>query len=66
MLLGARILDQLAHTLPAAGLALDADELARLTAVSAPGLPPYPYGMVADFCGVRHWADLGTASATQP
>lgn len=65
VLLGARTLDQLAQTLPAAGLALDDDELARLTAVSAPGLPPYPYGMVADFCDVQHWIELGTASVTE-
>ncbi len=41
------------------------EEVARLTAVSAPSLPPYPYGMVSDFCDVAHRTDLGTATADQ-
>lgn len=61
VLLGARTSAQLVQLLPAVALELSAVELAELTAVSAPGLPPYPYGMVADFCGVQHWNDLGTA-----
>ena len=63
VLLGARTTTQLTQTLPAATLALDADEMTRLTAVSAPGLPPYPYGMIAHSCAVPHWADLGTTTA---
>lgn len=59
VLLGARTLDQLQQTLPAATLELTDDELARLTTVSAPGLPDYPYGMVEEFTGVPHWRDLG-------
>ena len=61
VLLGARTTAQLTQSLPASTLTLGADEVAQLTAMSAPGLPPYPYGMVADFCAVPHWTDLGTA-----
>jgi aryl-alcohol dehydrogenase-like predicted oxidoreductase len=61
VLLGARTAGQLAETLPAADLRLEPDELRRLTAISAPGLPPYPYGMVEEFCDVHHWSELGTA-----
>lgn len=34
-------------------------ELAELNAVSAPPLPPYPYGMIEEYCDVPHWRDLG-------
>lgn len=66
VLLGARTTAQLDQTLSAAALALHDEEVARLTAVSAPGLPPYPYGMVADFCAVPHWTDLGTTAPADP
>ena len=62
VLLGARTVDQLSQVLAAAGLTLESGELARLTAISAPGLPPYPYGLLADACGVQHWSELGTAA----
>ncbi|MEL6891295.1 MAG: aldo/keto reductase [Actinomycetota bacterium] len=60
VLLGARTLEQLTDNLGAATVELDQDDLDRLTEVSAPGLPPYPYGMVEDFCDVGHWRRLGT------
>ncbi len=61
VLLGARTVEQLAGTLAAVALDLSEEEIARLTAVSAPGLPAYPYGMIEDFCDVPHWRRLGTA-----
>ncbi len=60
ILLGARDAEQLAGNLAAGTLALGADELAALTAASAPGLPDYPYGFVRDWSEVGHWARLGT------
>ncbi len=61
LLLGARTSDQLADTLGASTVTLTSDERNRLTAVSAPGLAPYPYGMIEAFCGVDHWSRLGSA-----
>ncbi len=61
VLLGARTLAQLTDNLDASSLELDEADVARLTEVSAPGLPPYPYGMIEDFCDVPHWRTLGTA-----
>lgn len=61
VLLGARTDEQLAQVLGAADLRLDDDQLARLTAASAPGLPPYPYGVVEEFAELDVWRDLGTA-----
>ncbi len=61
VLLGARSVAQLDEILPAVGLALDTDDLRRLTEVSAPGLPPYPYGVVESFSGLDVWQRLGTA-----
>jgi aryl-alcohol dehydrogenase-like predicted oxidoreductase len=58
VLLGARTLDQLDSNLAAVNLALGSDDIDLLTAVSAPGLPPYPYGMVEELCGVSYWKDL--------
>ncbi len=26
----------------------------------APGLPPYPYAMIEEFCDVPYWKQLGT------
>ncbi len=61
VLLGARTVEQLLDTVGAATIELTADDIAELTAVSAPGLPPYPYGMIEEFCDVPHWKQLGTA-----
>lgn len=60
VLLGARTVAQLAENLEAAELRLTADQLNRLTASSAPGLPPYPYGMIEQFCEVDIWKRLAT------
>lgn len=60
ILLGARTVEQLKSNLAAADLVLTEAELNELTAVSAPGLPDYPYGMIEQFCGVPHWGDLNT------
>lgn len=59
MLLGARTLEQLTDNLAGADLVLDDDALERLTTASNPGLPPYPYGMIEDFCDVAVWRRLG-------
>ena len=58
ILLGARTLEQLESNLDAADLTLTTAEIKRLNAASAPGVPPYPYGMIEDFCQVPHWNDL--------
>lgn len=60
VLLGARTTAQLDENLGAAHLRLDREDIAELTSVSAPGLPPYPYEMVEEFCDVDHWRRLGT------
>jgi aryl-alcohol dehydrogenase (NADP+) len=61
VLLGARTLEQLQQVLPAASLTLDAEDLEQLAAVSAPGLPDYPYGVVESFSDMAIWKVLGTA-----
>ena len=63
VLLGARTTDQLSTTLAAEDLVLSEADLAALTTASAPGLPPYPYGMVEEFCAVPHWRRLGTTTS---
>lgn len=60
VLLGARTTPQLVENLGAAELRLTADQLNRLTAASAPGLPPYPYAMIEKFCHVDIWKRLAT------
>ncbi len=62
VLLGARTTEQLDGNLGAASYTLTDGEMAELTAVSAPGLPPYPYAMIEEFCDVPHWRRLGTAA----
>lgn len=61
VLLGARTDEQLAETIGAIDLELTEDEIARLDAVSVPGLPDYPYGVIEEFSGMPHWQELGTA-----
>ena len=63
VLLGARTLDQLEQNLGAADLVLDDADVVALTEASAPGIPPYPYGMLEDACGVDVWRRLGTGRA---
>jgi aryl-alcohol dehydrogenase-like predicted oxidoreductase len=59
ILLGARTLEQLNDNLAAATLDLNETSLEQLTQVSNPGLPPYPYGMIEDYCDVGVWHQLG-------
>lgn len=63
VLLGARTLEQLEQTTGAADLVLDDADLHELTEVSDPGLPPYPYGMLEDYCAAPHWQRLGIRPA---
>ncbi len=60
VLLGARTVEQLGDTLRSTAVELGDDDLASLNAVSAPGLAPYPYGMLEDFCDLNHWRQLDT------
>lgn len=62
VLLGARTTEQLKDNLAASDLTLERDQLERLTVASASGLPPYPYGMIEDICGVDVWKHLGTSA----
>ncbi|QNN55182.1 aldo/keto reductase [Nocardioides mesophilus] len=62
VLLGARTVEQLRSNLDAADLVLDAADTAALTAVSAPGLPAYPYALLEDMGEVDHWKRLGVGS----
>lgn len=59
VLLGARTVEQLADTLEAEAVQLSDEDVQALTEVSAPALPPYPYGMIEDFSRVEHWRRLG-------
>ncbi len=60
ILLGARTTGQLDQSLTAGRLQLADADVAQLTAASAPGLPPYPYGMLESFAGITAWKDMGT------
>lgn len=64
VLLGARTTGQLLDNLAAGTIELTSEDLAQLTVTSAPGLPPYPYGMIEEHCDVGYWRDLGTAEVT--
>lgn len=64
VLLGARTTAQLRDNLAAETVELSDRDVAQLTAASAPGLPPYPYQMIEEFCDVDHWRHLGTADTT--
>ena len=63
VLLGARTADQLRDNLAAATIDLTDQDINDLTNSSAPGLPPYPYKMIEEFCDVPHWKQLGTEPA---
>lgn len=60
VLLGARTVEQLEANMDAIDLALPPDDVDALTRASAPGLPDYPYGFVAEWAGVDHWERMGT------
>lgn len=61
VILGARTTTQLQDNLGSLDVALDEEEMAGLTALSAPGIPPYPYGFMQDHADVDTWTTLGTA-----
>ncbi len=60
VILGARTVDQLDSNLASVDVVLSVEEMTSLTAISAPGIPPYPYGMVRKACGLTAWDVLGT------
>lgn len=62
VILGARTADQLEDNLGSSELTLDDEEMGRLTSVSAPGVPPYPHGMLIKQAGLDVWDRLGTGS----
>ena len=45
---------------------LTEDETDRLTKISAPGIPDYPYGFIENNAGSDSWASLGTRSSPFP
>ncbi len=61
VILGARTVGQLDDNLASADVTLSTEEMTGLTALSAPGLPPYPYGVVRSICGEDVWDAIGTA-----
>ena len=60
VLLGCRTVEQLQDNLGALTWEPEGDELAKLTEVSAPGMPSYPYGFLEKLAGVDVWERLGT------
>lgn len=60
VLLGARTTAQLEDNLASTNIVLSAPERARLDEASAPGIPPYPYGMIRAACAETIWDELGT------
>ena len=60
VLIGARTVAQLEDNLASANVELSETDKTRLNEVSAPGIPPYPYGMIRRACGETIWDDLGT------
>ncbi|MGI9529651.1 MAG: aldo/keto reductase, partial [Acidimicrobiia bacterium] len=60
VLLGARTTAQLEDNLASTNIVLSQAEQTRLNEVSAPGIPPYPYGMIRTACAETIWDDLGT------
>jgi aryl-alcohol dehydrogenase-like predicted oxidoreductase len=60
VLLGARTVDQLEDNLASTNVVLSQAEQTHLNEASAPGIPPYPYGMVREACGETVWDELGT------
>lgn len=60
VILGARTSEQLQDNLGSLEVTLTPQQMDRLTAVSAPGIPAYPYGFLADLADVDWWQRLGT------
>lgn len=66
VILGARTVEQLDDNLAALEWELTDDETDRLTKISAPGMPDYPYGFIENNAGSESWASLGTRSSPFP
>ena len=66
VILGARTVEQLDDNLAALKWELADDEYDRLTKISAPGMPDYPYGFIENVAGNDSWAPLGTRSSPFP
>jgi aryl-alcohol dehydrogenase-like predicted oxidoreductase len=66
VILGARTVAQLDDNLAALKWDLTDDETDRLTKISAPGMPDYPYGFIENVAGNESWASLGTRSSPFP
>lgn len=60
VLLGCRTIEQLEDNLGALTWNLDAEEMASLTRISAPGMATYPYGFLESLAQVDVWEKLGT------
>ncbi len=60
VLVGARTTEQLADNLKAADLTLDDESMMQLSMVSASGVPPYPHGVLEEYCGMDIWKKLNT------
>jgi len=61
LLVGARTTEQLEQSFAAARGLLPAESAMRLTEASAPGLRPYPYGMIEPSRSETIWGEQGTA-----
>ena len=66
VILGARTVEQLDDNLAALKWDLTDVETDRLTRISAPGMPDYPYGFIENVAGNQSWAPLGTRSSPFP
>lgn len=60
VLIGARTTTQLEDNLASSNVVLSEAERTRLDTASAPGIPPYPYGMIRTACNEPIWDELGT------
>lgn len=60
VLLGCRTIDQLNDNLGALDWNLGESEMSTLNAVSAPGIPTYPYGFIESYGGFDVWERLET------
>ena len=66
VLLGARTVEQLDDNLRALTWSLQPEEAGRLTTISAPGIPIYPYGFLEKYAGVDIWEKQGTRAEPPP
>ena len=66
VILGARTVEQLDDNLASLAWELTDDETDRLTKISAPGIPDYPYGFIENNAGSGSWQNLGSRSRPFP